>query len=70
MLESSFGLIFVRMYGWRLLEFGAFWQLCFVGSFVHLVRGGGMYARFRRAYVVATEGWRTSNKKQKNEHMN
>ena len=28
-----------------------------------LVWGGGMYARFRRAYVVATEGWRTSEKK-------
>ena len=24
---------------------GLFWQLCFVVSFVHLVWGGGMYAR-------------------------
>ncbi len=55
MLESSLGLIFVRMSGERLLGFGAFFAALFCGFCVHLVWGGGMYARFWRAYVVATE---------------
>lgn len=36
----------------------------FCGLFCPLVWGGGMYARLRRAYVVATEALRTSDKKQ------
>ena len=55
MLESSLGLIFVQMSGERLLGFGAFFAALFCGFCVHLVWGGGMYARFWRAYVVATE---------------
>ncbi len=55
MLESSLGLIFERMSGDRLLGFGAFFAALFCGFRVHLVWCGGMYARFWRAYVVATE---------------
>ena len=60
MLESSLGLIFVRMYGRRLVtRIRGFLAALFCDVFVHLDRhlvwGEGMYARGSRAYVVATE---------------
>ena len=46
----------IRADEWRaVLGFGAFFAALFCGFCVHLVWGGGMYARFWRAYVVATE---------------
>ena len=55
MLESSLGLIFGADEWRAVTRIRGFFAALFCGFCVHMVWGGGMYARYWRAYVVATE---------------